>query len=364
MKITMKTEKLKEMVARAVKGVGNNKLIPLTSLICISRSADEVCLTTTDASNYLYVYDTVPGEEFYAVVDANVFSKLISKMTSENVSLQIKNSSLEVKGNGTYKIELPLDENGEYIKYPDPYESLREDVEDIGIVNRTTVQVILDTIKPALSTSMDEPQYTGYYVGENVVGTDTSKIASLAVHMFDTPMLISPETMNLLAVMASEKIKVRAYEDNIIFVTEDCIVVGHKMEGIEDFSIEPIMEFVETEFDSSCSVPKGALMQLLDRLSLFVGPYDEDAVDLTFTNQGLQVSSKATNGIEIIEYVASKNFSDFTGSININMLMSAVKSVASDVVEIYYGTDNAIKIVDGNITIVMALNEEETVDDE
>ena len=362
MRITLSTEKLKEMVSRSVKGVGNNKLIPLTSLMCIELKDNTLTLITTDATNYLYIVDEkVVGDDFYVVIDANVFSKLVSKMTSENVSLTIKSdlNYLEIKGNGTYKIELPLDENGEYIKYPNPYYNI-DDVESAGVVNRTTIQVILDTIKPAVATTLESGLcYTGYYVGDKVVGTDTLKIASMNVKVFDVPRLISSEMMNLLAVITSEKIEVEVSGDDIVFNTPDCIVVGKLMDGLDDFAIEPIMTLVDTEFESSCSVSKNDLLQLLDRLSLFVGPYDKNVIYLTFTRNGLQVSSKATSGVEIIDYVASKNFTEFTCPIDIQMLCNEVKSIASDVVEIYYGEDNAIKIVDGNITIIVALFEDE-----
>ena len=127
MKLALKTEKLKEMVSRAVKGVGNNKLIPLTSLMAIEVKDNKLTLITTDATNYLYVCeDKIVADDFYVVVDANVFSKLISKMTCENVTLEVSSGIwvLNVKGNGNYKIELPLDENGEPIKYPDPVDKL------------------------------------------------------------------------------------------------------------------------------------------------------------------------------------------------------------------------------------------------
>lgn len=361
MKLTLKTEKLKDMVSRLIKGAGNNKLIPLTSLMAIQLKDSKLTLITTDATNYLYIMeDKVVGDDFYVVVDANVFSKLISKMTCDNITLEIKPElqALVIKGNGNYKIELPLDENGEYIKYPDPY-SVMDDIKDCGEVNRTTISAILETVKPALAVTVDNPQYTGYYMGEQVVGTDTFKIASMDIQLFDEAKLISPELLDLIAVMRTEKIKVDMFGDDIIYSTPDCVVVGKIMEGIEDFAIDPIMELVDTEFDSSCSVSKSEMLSLLDRLSLFVGPYDKNAIDLTFTRNGLQVSSKATSGIETLDYVSSSNFTDFTCSIDIQMLTQEVRSVSSDVIEMYYGEDNAIKIVDGIITIIVALLEDD-----
>ena len=361
MKFTMSTEKLKEMVSRAVKGVGNNKLIPLTSLMAITLKNNRFILTTTDATNYLYIIeDKILGEDFYAVVDANVFSKLISKMTCEHVILEIREdlNCLQVKGNGTYKIELPVDENGEYIKYPDPYSKV-SDTQDCGVINRTTISVILDTIKPALATTLENPCYTGYYVGNNVLATDTYKIASLDLKLLDDAKLISSEMMDLLAVMNTEKIKVDIVANDIIYSTPDCIVMGKLMEGLDEFAIDPIMELVNTEFEHSCSIPKSALLQLLDRLSLFVGTYDKNAIYLTFTREGLQISSKAASGVEIIDYVSSKDFTDFTCAIDIQMLTNEVKAIQSDVVDIQYGEDNAIKLVDGNITIIVALLEDD-----
>lgn len=361
MKLTLKTEKLKEMVAKAVKGVGNNKLIPLTSLMAIELKDATLTLITTDATNYLYISeDKVVGEDFYVVVDANVFSKLISKMTCEDVTLEIKSdiTALQVKGNGTYKIELPLDENGEFIKYPDPVKKLDLSNATETTINRTTIQVILETVKPALAVTLENPCYTGYYIGDQVVATDTYKIASMDVKMFDKPRLISSEMLDLLAVIDTEKINAYLTDNDVVFSTPTCTVCGKLMEGIEDFAIDPIMGLVQTEFDSVCSVPKNALLQLLDRLSLFVGPYDKNAIHLTFTSQGLQVSSKATNGIEMINYISSENFKDFTCAIDIQMLINEVKAISNDVIEIHYGEDNAIKMIDGNITIIVALLED------
>lgn len=362
MKLTIKTEKLKEMVSRSVRGVGNNKLIPITSLIAVEVKNNKLTLITTDATNYLYVVeDKIVADDFYAVVDANTFSKLISKMTSENVTLEIKSglNVLEVHGNGNYKIELPLDENGAPIKYPDPVVGLDLSSATEKTINRTTIQVILDTIKPALAVTLENPCYTGYYVGNQIVATDTYKIASMDVDLFGAKKLVSPEFMELLSVMNTEKITAMFTDTDIVCSTPDCIVYGKFMDGIEDYAIDAIMDLVNTEMTSFCSIPKNAILQLLDRLSLFVGTYDKNAIHLTFTQDGLQVSSKAANGVELINYVASDNFKDFTCAIDIQMFTNEVKSIQNDVIELYYGEDNAIKMTDGNITIIVALLEDD-----
>lgn len=362
MKLTLKTEKLKEMVARAVKGAGNNKLIPITSLMAIELENGTLRIITTDATNYLYVKEEhVQGDDFWVTVPVDVFSKLIARMTCENITLNLSAELgvLSIKGNGNYKIELPLDEDGKLIKYPDPLSNINLDKDIAKTINRSTVQVILETIKPALAVTLENPCYTGYYMCDKVVATDTYKIASMDVPMFSAPRLVSAELLDLLAVVNAEKIETYIIDNKVVFDTPDCTVYGVFMEGIEDYAIDAISELVDMSFDSSCSIPKSAFIQLLDRLALFVGPYDKNAITLTFTSIGLQISSKASSGVEIIPYIASDGFKDFTCAIDIEMLRTEVKAIQSDVIELYYGEDNGIKLVDGNITIIVALLEEE-----
>ena len=360
MKFTIGTELMKDVVARAIKGAGNNKLIPITSMICIELKDGILTVITTDATNYLYIKEQhVAGDDFYVVVDANQFAKLVSKMTCENITMMVdeKLYTMKVKGNGNYTMELPLDEDGAPVKFPDAI--AKTDATNPFGINRSTVIAILETIKPALAVTMENPQYTAYYMGDKVVATDSYKIASLAIPMFDAPKLVSSEFLDLVAVMRAEKIMVNMSDTDILFETPDCTIVGKFVDGIDDFAIEPITNLIEQELDSHCGVPKNDLLQMLDRLSLFVGTYDKNAVDLTFTNQGLQVSSKASSGVEILPYVTSDNQRDFTCSVDIQMLVQEVKAISNDLIEIHYGDDSSIKLIDGNITIVIALMEDE-----
>lgn len=359
MKLTIGTELMKDVMSRAIKGAGNNKLIPITSMMCIELKGGDLTVITTDATNYLYIKEQhVAGDDFYVVVDANQFAKLVSKMTCENITMTVdeKLYTMKVKGNGNYTIELPLDEDGMPVKFPNP---LGELVYGDESINRSTVIAILETIKPALAVTMENPQYTGYYMGDKVVATDSYKIASLAVPMFNEPKLVSSEFLDLVAVMRDEKISVYTFGNDVVFNTPGCAICGKFMDGIDDFAIEPITNLIEQEFSSHCSVPKNDLLQMLDRLSLFVGTYDKNAVDLTFTNQGLQVSSKASSGIEILPYVNSENQKDFTCDVDIQMLVQEVKAISNDLIDIYYGDDSSIKFIDGNITIVIALMDDE-----
>ena len=106
MKLSIKTTILQEMVSRVIKGASQNKLIPLTSLMAIQLKSGKLTLITTDASNTLYIMqDKVEGDDFYCVMPVEQFSKLVSKMSSENITLLLDNNILTINGNGIYKID-------------------------------------------------------------------------------------------------------------------------------------------------------------------------------------------------------------------------------------------------------------------
>lgn len=358
MKITLKTEKLQEMVSRAVKGCGNNNGIAMTSYLSIELSGHNLILTTSDASNYLYIMeDKVEGEDFKVVVEAEKFAKLISRTTTENISLEIVGEELNVEGNGKYRIELPLDEEGRLVKLPNPLESVDiKKIEKKYDVNLTTIKTLLTVNKPALALK-DTELYSNYYVGDNVITTDTYKICGTGVKLFDEPVLISPETMNLLDVMSDENIKVYIDGNTMIFTTKDCVVYSKSVEGIDRYKIDAIQGLLELDFPSKCTVSKDAMLQALDRLSLFVGPYDKNGIRMTYTREGIMLSNVKDNSTEVVPYKSSAEFKEFTCLINVDMLQTQIKAHVLDEINMCYGLDNALKIVDGNIIQIIAYEE-------
>lgn len=355
MKLQIKTTKLQDMLAKAIKGASNNKLIPLTGLIAIEVSNGELTLTTTDATNYFYVKEReVAGEDFYVAVQTDTFAKLIARMTCDTITLELANSSLTVVGNGSYKIDIPLDEDGNPVKFPNPASNFPK-ISQIGDLSVNTIKRIVNGVKQALLTTTDYPWYTCYYVGSSVIATDTFKVSALNENVFEQPKLISAELMNLLDVITDEHIKVYADDNRLLFESEHYTVYGVEPEGIDEFAVSAINGLIEQKFVSSCKVSKSAILGMLDRISLFVGAYDNGEVNMTFTKDGIVVSSKLSTGTELLPYVESNNFSDFVCGANINMLTQQIKAQSSDVIAIWYGEDNAIKIVDGDMVSIVAL---------
>ena len=353
----IKTELLKELVTKSINGASNDKLIPITQLMSIQGFENQLVLITTDATNYFYVCGKdVDVKEFNVTVFAEQFAKLISKMTCKEIYLDIKDGSLEVKGNGTYTLELPLDENGELIKYPDPYADVPT-IDFDGTIQVSKVKAIVDSIRPSLATTMELPSITNYFVGNSVVATDRYKIASYDDTITNDEILVSSQLMYLLALF-EDKIEYKIGDNYMIFNSEDCWLYSKQKDDISEYPIEAINKLIDEDFKSVCKVNKNDFIALLERIALFVGKYDDKAVRLYFEKDGIRVSNKNRNSNELIEYLDSKKYKSYNCSIDVDMLLSQLKAYAGDIVELHYNNDKVIKFVDGSITQIIALMEE------
>ena len=359
MKLVINTTDLKEMVSKAERGAGNNKLLPITCLMGIS-CTDNFTLMTTDGTNYLCVtkkLNSYVDEAFEVAVAVDRFAKLVSRMTCENVTIEVLNDYLQITGNGTYKIELPYDENGNVVKYKNPADKVaNSEVVTKGEVTTATVKQVIASVKPALSITPEVPCYMNYYVGDRVIGTDTYTIADLEYKMFNTPKLISAELMNLVSLTDAVQMEYTIYSDgNITFIADDCQVYGRCSDGLDEYAIASIDKLLNMGFDSKCEIPKDAILQLLDRLMLFVAPYDKNGVTLTFTEDALLVESLNSSGVEKIDYLSKENVVQASYTIDIQTLQAQIKASLGNNVEIYWGNSTAIKLNSGRLVQIIAL---------
>lgn len=359
MKAKIKTEVLKDLMSKATKGAGNNKLIPITSLMELKTENNKLQITTTDMVHFLYVTDKLAEVSFSdlnIVIEVEKFAKLISKLTTEYVTIEDCGKYIEVVGNGRYTIDIPLDENGERIKYTEPESTTAEEF----TTKKTILDLVSSVCKASVAKTFEVPVYTNYYVGDIVLATDTYVISSVDIDLFDDKKILVPyELMELLSVINEEDIKVKFADNNRIwFETSNVSILGKLADGVEEYAVDAIEGLVKQEFDSVCKFKTSNMLSALERIALFVGPYDDSAVKLTFTENGISVESKQSNGVEVISYTANENYVPFTCMINVNMLMAQLKANGADEITMQYGAENSIKLVEGAVTQVIALLEQ------
>lgn len=358
--LSVSTELFKSMVAKAYKGVGNNKLLPLTQLMCIEVKNGELRLIVSDSAGTNYFYVTQPGfdGEFYATVMAEQFAKLVGKFTCEKLTLSVDADKLKITGNGNYTIALQYDEMGNSIQYPDPISELGKADGKPQTLPISTIYKILNTVKPSLALTMEVPYLTNYYIGDMVAATNSDEAGIINNAVMKKPVLLSPIVLELLGLSSSETVEVNRYADGVIvFSASDMSVYSREMDGIDEYPIEALREFYNSDMPASCKLPKNELLQALDRISLFVGAFDENAIQLEFTGDSLKVSSLAMTGVEAIKYISGDN-AEFKCSADLMSLIKHIKTQSTDDVEMQFGSADALKFVDGDAVQIVSLFQE------
>ena len=353
MKLTIKTNTLQDLLSKATKGASCNKMLPLTSLVELCTNIGTLSITTTDGNTYLRCSTTEFEGEMITVVDVTLLTSLISKLTCDSVTLEKTDTSLIVQGNGTYKIELPVDENGKEIKFPDPISNL------VFTYTKTIKEEVYTTFiksnRVALSTSLIKPCNTGYYFGDRILTTDEYVICCNDYKLVDSPILVNAECMNLVSMMKGD-INLSLANDKIVFTNNNILVYSTLMNNyIADFKVDAINNLVDKEFDFKAEINRNMILSVLDRISLFISPFERNLVHLHFTEQGLEISSLQMTGHELIRYSYINPVQDYECDIDVGRLRQHIASQTGETVEIWYNNDRAIKMVAGDTTQVVAL---------
>ena len=362
--LTIKTSTLQNMMSKAVKGASNNKFNVLTSLMNVVLENGTLKLTTTDTDNYLTVKQSgVAGDNMSFTVNVETFSKLVFKTSVEDIKITATDDNISVTGNGTYKIPIQLDVDGSPINYPD---HVINNPDITGSVKTAVIKTIVQYNKPSLSITMEKPYLTKYMCVEDcVISGDEYNVCRNTVETFNTELLISPIVMDLLCMCEEENIKYSIYENNVLFETDTMkLFASVPNEGIDEYPVDKIKMICDSTYTSDCVLPKTSLINVIDRLSLFINDDDQNGLYMTFTTNGVKIESMKNDAIETIAYQGSNNFKDYTCCVGVDSLRKQLVARSGESVHIYYGDPSTLTIKEGNITQVLSLLNDPRFDDE
>jgi len=360
MKMTIDTQKLQTMVTKSAAGASQNKLLPITGLVDIQLAAGVLTLMTTDSANTLYVKSNdVVGDDFHAVVPIEIFAKLIAKTTSSSIILQVEGSVLKVKGNGDYSIAMCTDEDG-VVEFPSYKFKKSKEPE---IFKLTDIKNILSINKAAVCRTIDSPFLCSYHLSDMIISTDETVICFNNRKLVEDTILVSSEMMDLLGLFMQEDIALYRDKGYFLFETPNVVLHGPEHEGKDKFPADNVKRFLSMDFPHMCKLPKLLLQAVIDRLSLFIEPYDKNGAYFTFTKDGVRINSKRSSSVETISYAGSENFAPFVCCVDIPILQEQINSIQDEIVELWYGHPAAIKLISskGKITQVIALLQDENL---
>lgn len=357
MKIVVNTDKLKTMLSTVIKGVGNGKLIPITQYLKVELSdCGTLKITATNLNNYITVSQSgITGESGSFLVIAGSFVKLVSKTTKGEITISVVNNELKIKGNGEYTLPILAEDFPRYDFDMDNNDFTYKSVKTSVLKSTLAVN------KYSVSNDMVMPCLTGYLVSNKCITTDGIKMCINNVDIFPTNILIPPSLVDLINTITDEEVEIYYMQNKLLFQTNTITIFGTELDGKDNYP--DITSILNIEYPYNISVPKTSLLSVLDRLSIFTNPYDNNGIKFIFEGDQLKVTDLKGNNEEIIKYVTPIELNHFAIALNINFITDLIHAVQDINVNIHFGDSSTLRIDDNNVTEILGLMSTEESDD-
>lgn len=108
--MVIRIEEIQSACSKILAAVDSNSVSALTETLQLTTQGKELFLNVTNNEYFAKVkLEMKEPVEFNATVNANLFLKLISQITTETIELSVTETALILKGNGTYNLPLIFD---------------------------------------------------------------------------------------------------------------------------------------------------------------------------------------------------------------------------------------------------------------
>lgn len=350
MKFTIETNVLQELINKASKGAANNKYIDFTNWVNIKAKDNVLTFITSDASNFFYVNHEVQVEDFDIIVEVALFNSIVNCSTTPTITLSTdeNDNCLHIISNGDYTLPFPAD-----AEFDDPLSEI-ELKKPTTTITKEFVNKMINVNKPSIAVTMQNPENTGYYVGDTVVTTDSKRITVLNEKVLKKPVLLQKNMVDLLSVIDEDNIDFYIDKKQIVFKTDKYTLFGYTLSGIEAFKIDAINQLCEEQIDSFVVFNKKDILDTLTRILLFVDIANDPNIILDFSKKELTISTLNKKNKEVVAYTQSEVKDKYSCKIRINTLMSQINSLDEELFTFYIGNDKLVKLTTDSIIQIIA----------
>lgn len=358
----LRIEQLKDVCSKLLFAIDNNDVSKLTEVLEIKYIENGLELSITNKEYIVKVTIPIAGvEEFHATVDAEIFLKLISQITTETVELKIEDNSLIVIGNGEYTFPM-IYENDDLFELP-----------DIDIETETCkFQVSTDVLgkimnynsKEIMKSAISHPVQKMYYIDEKGCITFTSGACITNFNLgVNIKFLLNSKIVKLFRLFSDGQVDCvfgyKTINDEINqprisfknkFITLTTIL-NDDDSMINAVPAEAIRKRAEDTYNYSVIFNKNMLLQTINRLTLFaesnqiIKPYGI----FEFGSDSVKIYDKHKVNNETVNYDNHIELEEYTATIDLTDLKSVLDSCKEEHITFNFGNEQAIVIQRPNV---------------
>lgn len=361
--ISLSTSALQEALSKCGKCAKNDKTAPLTQLINIKTcDSHTISFTATDERNtfsYFLTDITANFENVDICVLIDQLTKLVSKFNCNTTQLSISESGHEliVNGDGNYKISIPIDSNGESIKYPEivPGKKITESYSgSVSELISAAKYCEGSILKLSVDIQVEDYPRTNYYFGKNIISLDGFLATKVVGDFLPFETLISPATLKLLTYFSDTDFETYKTETYSVFKCDNCILYTVEPEGLDAYPTEVASNMIDDIRGNVVNISANVLVNALNRLNLFADERSGNSIKVVFNSNGMFAY---TVDKSCVEQISAEPCSDFECYINVSSFLSLLKPYSTDIIKLYYGDDMCFKIEFNNVNQIIALSD-------
>lgn len=361
----IRSEDFRDVCSKILTAVDSNSLSTLTETVELKTEDSLLYISVTNKEYFARVkLDLGSPEVFHATVNANLFLKLVSQITTDTIELAIRDNYMILKANGTYKLPLIFNDD-KLIELPEI--TINNITNEFTIDSNILLSILQYNSKELVKGVVSKPVQKLYYVDEHGAITFTTG-ACVNSFMLSQPvkLLLNNRVVKLFKLFKGEQVKFTLGYDPI---TNDIIQTKVRFESndisitailscddtlLRSVPVDAIRNRANTEYPYSITLNKDALLQSINRLTLFT---PKDTVNsysrFEFKKDSVIIYDVKQDNKEELYYTSNTIDDEYSAILDFIDLKTTLETCTEPYLTIHFGNHQAIVLSRGNIKNVI-----------
>ena len=343
--LNMKTAQLKKICLTLSKYVKFDAIRPITDLVALVTKDNKLYLGHTDRDNATIIANIDCDVEIpYTVINLTNLIRVLKATTVEDVSFKRYNDYLQFKGNGTYKLHIQLDENGNEFKLPI---TIPKSIGEEFIMN--PLSLVCARNSKFLDTENLPKEYGNYYCdGTYTVTTDSIVVAATKFNTHIKEM--NPRMVTSMSVF-EEPITVAECENGYRMKC-DCYNAVYYTEKTNSYPVDTIMPFVANtdDYTSKITFNRKDFIKSISRQDIFKSVVGEQTLLLTFADGCVRIENEQETFYE--ELSCDGNGNEIKLKVFTNSLLKILRLMEDDLT--LFISTNKLRLQDSEGLYILA----------
>lgn len=364
----IRSEEFKNICAKILSALDSNPLSPITDTVELKTDVGYLYINITNMDYFVQCkVETGNSEDFHAAVNAGLFLKLVSLITTDTIELIIRDNQLILKGNGTYKIPL-IYQNDSIMTLPEI--TIQNPTANFEIDSNVLLSILQYNSKEVNKEGVIvKPVQKLYYVDDYGALTFTSSGGCVNSFRLPSPIkmllpnkivklfrLFKGETVNFTLghdALSNEIIQTKVqFETNNIRITA---IIACDDSLLRSVPVEAIRGRANFEYPYSVNINKEAFLQAVNRMMLFA---PKDKMNLyskfEFKRDCIVIYDIKGESKEEIYYTGNTIDAEYEVTLDFLDLKTTFESCNEPYVNIHFGNEVALVISRGNIRNIIS----------